>query len=67
VWQVTNAVEAFPVARVDLTLKVVGNHPDPAYTNMLAIGAAVSVLTLAALIVLWVGERRKAAKSEHPA
>ncbi|MCD4672343.1 MAG: hypothetical protein K8R77_06755 [Anaerolineaceae bacterium] len=60
VWQVTNAVEAFPVARVDLTLKVVGNHPDPAYTNMLVIGAVVSALTLAALIVLWVRERRAA-------
>ncbi len=57
VWQVTNAVGAFDVARVDLTLKVVGNHPDPAYTTILAIGAAVSALTLAALIILWVREK----------
>jgi hypothetical protein len=59
VWQVTNAVEAFPVARVDLALRVVGNHPDPAYTNLLALGAIVSLVTLAALIVLWVRERRQ--------
>ena len=58
VWQVTNAVSAFDVARVDLALKVVGNHPDPEYTTMLAVGAAVSALTLAALIVLWVREKR---------
>ncbi len=60
VWQVTNAVSAFDVARVDLTLKVVGNHPDPEYTTMLAIGAAVSALSLAALIILWVREIRTA-------
>lgn len=64
VWQVTNAVEAFPVARVDLAIKLVGNHPDPAYTNMLALGAAVSALTLAGLIFLWVRERSSAALRE---
>jgi len=58
VWQVTNAVSAFDVARVDLSLKVVGNHPDPEYTTTLAIGAAVSLLTLVALIILWVREKR---------
>ena len=35
VWQVTNAVSAFDVARVDLSIKVVANHPDPAYFTML--------------------------------
>ena len=62
VWQVTNAVNAFDVARVDLSLKVVGNHPDPAYTTMLAIGAAVSALTLATLIALWARESRAVSK-----
>lgn len=59
-WRVNVAAEAFPVTPVDLTLKVVANHPDPAYTSLLAAGAAVSLL--AALALLWLAwrARRKA-------
>jgi len=52
VWQVTNAVSAFDLARVDLSIKVVANHADPPYITMLAIGAAASLLTLIFLLVM---------------
>lgn len=53
VWQVTNAVSAFDVARVDLSIKVVANHPDPIYFTLLGVGATVTILTLLGLIYLW--------------
>lgn len=46
VWRVMNAVKAFPVAPVDVALKVVSNHPDAPYTNMLIIGGVISLLAL---------------------
>ena len=52
VWQVTNAVSAFDVARVDLSIKVVANHADPPYITMLAIGVAGSLLTLIFLLAM---------------
>lgn len=59
VWQVTNAVSAFDVARVDLSIKVVANHPDPAYFTLLWIGAAVTTMTLLGLIYLWRREGKR--------
>jgi len=52
VWQVTNAFTAFPTTPVNLAIKVVANHPDPVYTTTLAIGAAASLVSLVALLLL---------------
>lgn len=59
VWQVTNAFPAFDIAEVDLTIKVVANHPDPPYITMLSIGAIISLLTLIFLLFQWWREKRK--------
>ena len=61
VWQVTNAVSAFPLAKVDLSIKVVANHPDAPYTTALAVGAGITLLTLVFLVVQWVRSSRKTA------
>ncbi|MCC6148560.1 MAG: hypothetical protein IT308_13455 [Anaerolineaceae bacterium] len=52
VWQVSNAFAAFPVTPVNLAIKVVANHPDPAYTTALALGAGVSLISLLVLLSL---------------
>lgn len=51
-WRVNVAAQYFPITEVDLAIKVVSNHPDPAYTNLLMVGAAI---TLVMGIVLLVG------------
>ncbi len=48
-WRIEYAKNAFPVTPVDLSIKVVANHPDPPYIAVLVIGAVIS---LAALIFL---------------
>ncbi|MDZ4159361.1 MAG: hypothetical protein U1B80_06180 [Anaerolineaceae bacterium] len=45
-WQVSNAFAAFPYTPVDLTLKLVGNRPDPPYIAVLSVGAVITTLTL---------------------
>jgi hypothetical protein len=50
VWRVMNAVKAFPVAPVDVAIKVVSNHPDAPYTGMLILGGSVSLLALVFLV-----------------
>lgn len=49
-WQVTNAYLAFPHTPVDLTIKVVGNRPDPLYFVILIVGAAITLLTFLYLV-----------------
>lgn len=44
-WRVTTAVKSFRYTPVDLTIKVVGNHPDSPYFWMIAIGAFISLAT----------------------
>jgi hypothetical protein len=51
-WQVSNVYPNYPQVPVDLAAKVVANHPDPVYTNILWIGAAVSLVTLIGLVIL---------------
>ncbi len=51
-WQVTNVYPNMVPVPVDLTNKLIANHPDPAYTTALLAGLVVSLLTLAALIFL---------------
>ncbi len=51
-WQVTNVYPNMVPVPVDLTNKLIANHPDPAYVTALLVGAAVTVLSLAGLIVL---------------
>ncbi|NMC53702.1 MAG: hypothetical protein GYA48_08715 [Chloroflexi bacterium] len=52
VWQVDNAYLPFDVTPVDLNIKVVANRPDPPYITMVAVGAALSLLTLIFLLVM---------------
>ncbi len=55
-WRVNVAAQYFPVTPVDLAIKVVSNHPDAVYTNLLLVGAGV---TLTVGIVLLAGTIRK--------
>jgi hypothetical protein len=50
-WQVSEAFKVFTTTPVNLAIKVVSNHADPPYTNLLAMGALVSLLSL--LIAIW--------------
>jgi len=58
-WRVTNAAVNFPVTAVDLSIKVVANHPDPPYTTALGIGTVVSLVSIAVLLFLAWREVRK--------
>jgi hypothetical protein len=57
IWRVTNMYNLFKSTPVDIQSKVI-NHPDPVYFNALAIGTAVTLLTLFALLFLSWHERR---------
>lgn len=52
IWKVTEAFQAFPYTRTDLTIKTVANHPDQPYTTGLLIGAVVSLISAAIIIYL---------------
>jgi hypothetical protein len=58
-WRVTTAVNAFPFTPVDLSIKVVGNHPDAPYFRLIAIGALISLATAIFLINRTLNEHRK--------
>jgi hypothetical protein len=55
-WRVNVAAQYFPVTPVNLAIKVVSNHPDAAYTNLLLAGAGI---TLVLCIILLIGAMRK--------
>ncbi len=57
-WRVNVAAQYFPVTPVNLTIKVVSNHPDAVYTNLLLAGACI---TLVMSIILLIGALRKTA------
>ena len=57
-WQVTNSVQFFPVTPVDLSIKVIANHPDPQYITMLILGGCISLISLVFLIVMASRERK---------
>lgn len=57
-WRVNNAAFAYGEVDLDLTLKVVANHADAAYTNLLTAGAALTLITALALLLLAWRERR---------
>jgi hypothetical protein len=48
IWQVSEAFKAFPTTPVNLAIKVVSNHADPPYTNLIIIGAIVTCSSLLA-------------------
>lgn len=50
-WRVNVAAPYFPVTPVNLAIKVVSNHPDAAYTNLLLTGAGISLLMIAVLVM----------------
>ncbi len=58
IWRVTNMYALFPSTPVDIRAGVI-NHPDPPYITALAAGAAATVLTLIALLILAIRERRQ--------
>jgi len=55
-WRVNIAVQYFPVTPVDLAIKVVSNHADSVYTNLLLAGAGITIVMG---VVLLVGVFRK--------
>ena len=59
-WQVVEAFRQFPTTPVNLAIKVVSNHPDPVYINLLGWGAGVSLvgLIIAGLLVWFEHKRR---------
>jgi hypothetical protein len=59
-WRVTTAVNAFPFTPVDLSIKLVGNHPDAPYFRMITIGALISLATGIFLIFQMLREHSKA-------
>lgn len=61
-WRIPAAALKFNLAPEDLARWTVTNHPDPAYTNLLLIGSAITVLAFLALVILARREARKAAQ-----
>jgi len=60
-WRVNVAFEAFPLTPVNLATKTVSNHPDAPYTNLLAAGLALTLLTACGLgYMLWRSRKRRA-------
>ena len=57
-WRVNVAADAYGRMDVNLAIKVVSNHPDPAYTNLLLAGAVVTLVTAVALLALAWRERK---------
>lgn len=45
-WSTTEAFKAFTTTPVNLAIKIVANHADPPYTNLLTIGAGITLLSL---------------------
>ncbi len=58
-WRVPIAADAYGPMDVNLAIKVVANHSDPAYTNLLLAGLAVTLVTALGLGVLAWREGRK--------
>jgi hypothetical protein len=56
-WNINVAADAFGRMDVNLAIKVVANHPDPAYTNLLLAGALVTLVTALGLVLLARGEK----------
>ena len=53
-WQVVEAFQQFPTTPVNLAIKVVSNHPDLPYTNLLTWGTIVSLAGLGmAVFFVW--------------
>jgi hypothetical protein len=50
-WRVNVAAQHFPVTPVDLAIKVVSNHPDEAYTNLLLAGLGITVVMGVVLVM----------------
>jgi hypothetical protein len=56
-WRVAHLPEMFNARDVDLSLSHVANHPDPAYTAALIVGAVVSALAL--VFLGWMAYRER--------
>lgn len=55
-WRVNVAAGYFPETPVNLAIKVVSNHPDAAYTDILLAGAVMTIITS---VILFAGVFRK--------
>jgi hypothetical protein len=51
-WRLTAAAAVFPLTPVNLATKIVANHADPPYTNLLLAGAAVTLVSGLVLVFL---------------
>ena len=59
VWKVTEAARGFPYTYTDLSIKVVANHPDPAYTNGLLIGLTITIVSIAGVLSRAARQRKR--------
>ena len=44
-WQIVQTYQSFPHVELDLSQKVVANHPDPQYINLVLLGMLLTTLT----------------------
>lgn len=58
-WRMSSMAEFFGTHAMDLTKPSIGNHPDPLYTNMLAISLSITLLTAIFLFAMSWKERSK--------
>jgi hypothetical protein len=65
-WQVVEAFRVFPTTPVNLAIKVVANHSDPVYTNLIFLGAAITLTSLVCGGVLVWRERKNLHKENTP-
>ena len=64
IWRVTEMYNLFKSTAVDIRSEVI-NHPDPLYFNVLAIGAAVTVVTFIVLLTLTIREHNGASQTNN--
>lgn len=58
-WRLSSMSTFFGTHVVDLTAPTIGNHPDPVYTNTLAIALLISIVTLIFLLLMSWKEKAK--------
>lgn len=63
-WGVANIAFNFDDLAVDLSIKVIANHPDPPYISMLIIGSAITLITFAFLFFMARREKQKISSSK---
>jgi hypothetical protein len=56
-WKIENVFTHFPYTPVDKSIKVIANHSDPTYTNMLILGFIITIVSITVLLLLSIKEK----------